>query len=523
MQVVASPTRSDVDEAHQRSEWSAFTEKLRRLPRALTLPGATLVFPASETAGSALSNLGVHSYWSDWPLLLSHFTCCKLSSVIFSTHACSVLNYEGICRWNSMIFYTPSTYLYYLIGVNKDFEIGNGHTPREFYVDNMSNPNATVGEELLYPGDLHQIQNDIHNSSLFEELSPYDCINAYAQRNIYNRSDLVIVTEPTTDYKRMNETCPMAQGHPYQAPNGDWFTFSCYTDTVNGYADLCGINDLQCTSQASLTACVDRCAATSNCTGATWEPSGGKLCILKSDVSDLHHIYTHMAMRMTEPPSVSTNSSVLWTNMWGGGTTPFRWMCPNDDGVDKSLSSNACRQSAQDRASNWTIDAFVKPRALRCYSKLMPQRCKLQFSVFIGSIVTGFNFIKFGLFTLTFLMLRKRTRVYDDSNDSNNANELNDLNNSKRLRYDPVLITTGDAIASFLQKPDCNTENMCLAEKLDFENGIWDARWVQLCPIRWRRNYHRSWFRVIGMRRWITGGVLQVANIPADGSGANVG
>lgn len=395
-----------------------------------------------------------------------------------------------------MIFYTPTSYLYYVVGVNEDFEHQQGYTPSQFYVDMTKDTQTGKQDVFPAPFDLRELQTDFHDPSRFEELSPYDCIETYAQRNVFDRSDVIVVTEPPSDPKAINETCPMAQGHPYQAPNGAWFVFSCYTDTTNGFSDLCSDDKTPCRLAPNLTACVDTCAANPDCIGASYESKSANLCILKSNVSDLHPASTQMGLRVSEPPLMADNSSVLWVFLAGWGIAPFRWICPNTDGIDRSLSSTICQQRALSSASNWTLNLYNYPRATKCYSKLMPQHCKLQFSVFIGVIVTGFNLIKICLFTLIFLTFRRRTLTVRDS--------------ALAPIYDPVLITSGDAIASFLREPDEHTRKMCLAEKVDFENGIWDARWVQLCPIRWRKNHHRSWFRAVGLRRWIMGGLLCV-------------
>ena len=66
-----------------------------------------------------------------------------------------------------------------------------------------------------------------------------------------------------------------------------------------------------------------------------------------------------------------------------------------------------------------------------------------------------------------------------------------------------LLLTTGDALASFLERPDSHTEGMGTAEKSDFENGIWDIRWVAISPMAWLPRRRRSSFRAIGTRWWV--------------------
>ena len=49
-----------------------------------------------------------------------------------------------------------------------------------------------------------------------------DCINAYANWFVYDRSDVILVsTIPEGGELAANQTCPTGQGHSYRAPNGD--------------------------------------------------------------------------------------------------------------------------------------------------------------------------------------------------------------------------------------------------------------------------------------------------------------
>lgn len=80
----------------------------------------------------------------------------------------------------------------------------------------------------------------------------------------------------------------------------------------------------------------------------------------------------------------------------------------------------------------------------------------------------------------------------------------------KQKPDDALLITAGDAIASFLETPDKETLGMSIVEKTDFQNGIWDLRWVKINPMPWRKRHKCAWFRAIGLRRWIIGNVMCV-------------
>lgn len=66
--------------------------------------------------------------------------------------------------------------------------------------------------------------------------------------------------------------------------------------------------------------------------------------------------------------------------------------------------------------------------------------------------------------------------------------------------FDSPLITVGDAIQSFLNRPDPTTSGMCLAGKLTFQPWIRDQSHG---PKEWRLNKKR-WFGSASKTRWIS-------------------
>ena len=64
------------------------------------------------------------------------------------------------------------------------------------------------------------------------------------------------------------------------------------------------------------------------------------------------------------------------------------------------------------------------------------------------------------------------------------------------------LVTLGDAIASFLNKPDAATKNICLADKSFFQKGGWQEK-----TITWKSE-RRRWFQAASKRRWLVCNVL---------------
>ena len=358
--------------------------------------------------------------------------------------------------------------------------------------------NSTTGTIEIFPHDFAEIQSSIHNLSLYQALSPQDCINAYAQTFLYDRSDLVVVTETISNPDTVNLTCGTADGHPYHAANGSWFTIDCNSDFTSDDYDLCPAK-MPCPTVHDFAECIDHCDFRKDCRASIYAPDYPDTnqttgtCYLKSNISGRAFSSSHTARKNAAPPHLSTNTSVLWTGVHGWGPQPFDWMCPDIFWTD-NFTLPGCRQQALDSSSNWTTIYTPNIRIAKCYSKLVPQRCKLQFSVAVSIIVCLLNLIKLMLFGITFARLRKQTQCLPIS-ESPSTNEH-------------LLMTVGDAMASFLDNPDETTKGICLAEKADFEKGLWNPRWVQTCPIKWTRAQGRRWLLAIGHRRWMVGVLL---------------
>ena len=110
-----------------------------------------------------------------------------------------------------------------------------------------------------------------------------------------------------------------------------------------------------------------------------------------------------------------------------------------------------------------------------CFSKRAKENCKLQFSLTIMIAVIICNMIK----TVCMAIVS--------------------------WKQDPEpLVTLGDAIASFLDRPDVTTDRHCIAGRTWFENS---RQWGSFHPSRWHPKDLR-WFRAASRRRWIVCNVL---------------
>lgn len=126
---------------------------------------------------------------------------------------------------------------------------------------------------------------------------------------------------------------------------------------------------------------------------------------------------------------------------------------------------------------SWNITDYHFPIKY-CLSERAQERCRLQFSLRMMVVVIICNIVKVVCMSLT---LWKR-------------------------KTDP-LVTVGDAVASFLEKPDPMTLGMCLSSKQDFSSR---SGWAQVslpthqhAPRLWEPIRLR-WFRAASIKRWIS-------------------
>lgn len=137
---------------------------------------------------------------------------------------------------------------------------------------------------------------------------------------------------------------------------------------------------------------------------------------------------------------------------------PYVWICGDP------ISGTCDISEALINADGWTLsDDLAQLLAVQhpisyCLSQSIKERCRLRFSVIIMSIVIGCNLTK----TICMLLILRRQRSQP-------------------------LTTLGDAIESFLLRPDSTTEQMRL---------------------RCRDMERRRWFHGASLRRWLTCNVL---------------
>jgi hypothetical protein len=136
---------------------------------------------------------------------------------------------------------------------------------------------------------------------------------------------------------------------------------------------------------------------------------------------------------------------------------------------DSSWTEKYC--SINDISRNSTSWSVFGKSISYCLSEIRPEQCQLQFSITILWVVIVFNLIK----ALSMLWILFRLR-------------------------DHPLVTLGDAVSSFLQRPDQTTKGYCLLSRADVERGQWPGVSSYESSLR-DQSSGRRWFGAVTKRR----------------------
>ncbi len=208
-------------------------------------------------------------------------------------------------------------------------------------------------------------------------------------------------------------------------------------------------------------------------------------------------VSAHGDLLVISPVVNDTEMIILLLDSRSNELGDVSWMC--DEYQDCTVND------AIDQAANWTIyantDALPQSTTYPvqyCLSQPVEEQCRVQISLVILSIVVACNACKALCMLLTI-----------------------------RGQKSQPLVTLGDAVESFLQEPDLNTERMCLASKRSFKNArmkkrsvspggklghFWQGSrsnrttWTEE-PIEWSCHRH-WWFASASLKRWLVCNIL---------------
>ena len=142
------------------------------------------------------------------------------------------------------------------------------------------------------------------------------------------------------------------------------------------------------------------------------------------------------------------------------GKFPHAWMC---------TTGGSCAEDAAN--NNWTVEGY---HVHSCLTERVPQRCKLQYSLPLTVTVVVANLLKaMVLFYMSF--------------------------NSR----DAPLLTTGDAVASFLHKPDQFSQGRCLLSDKEVRDSYYSKGKHPYKPLKYHSNRTR-WYSAVQVRDWLS-------------------
>lgn len=146
---------------------------------------------------------------------------------------------------------------------------------------------------------------------------------------------------------------------------------------------------------------------------------------------------------------------------------PYAWICGQ---IDRSLGDKrGCDEMIPEIKRNETGWAPFGKKVEYCLSERVEQHCKLRFSTAAAAIVIAINAVKVVFIGVCAFGMREKP-----------------------------LLTMGDAVASFLENPDSETKDMCLASKSDIVRWrkTWGSRLMTFRAVR------RRWYSAASSRRW---------------------
>lgn len=212
---------------------------------------------------------------------------------------------------------------------------------------------------------------------------------------------------------------------------------------------------------------------------------------MRANLPGLQRLENKDCIRMYSEQIISTRSNVLLVTSSKNDTTAIMdfwprqspnfdrqglyippWPCdyPYDTGSPNNKTCDIGKKAAE--ANSWHMNG----RPIQyCLSQPVEEYCRLQFSTGIMAIVICCNLVK--MIVMGYIAWTRPSN----------------------------LVTLGDAVASFLDRPDAATQGNCLAGKTRFQKSKnWDQTAMHWDPAP------RYWFHAASKKRWLTCNTLWV-------------
>jgi len=316
--------------------------------------------------------------------------------------------------YNSAIYLTAQANAYRVLAGPQEF-LEASFNLTAFYADlskyKHTDPHAPLPpiQSAVYLAQT--LQHSILNTANFEKMDTVECATAYAQQYISRWGDLLVLEESTTLLYNTG------------------LRFSNKSKVCTGTADSSVVNARNCTDCSSWF--TDICAPYQECSCSAsavrynitmnWDPKLS-MWILPALPDHNSTIFEENDSGYDVNPLTSTNACSFLALYAAGLPTvypSYAWQCPSGDVNEYTRSSGGWKPFGGS--------------AVECWAEKIAESCTLNFSLTLGLIVVTCNATKFICMAMTIWRHRE-----------------------------PALITIGDAIQSFLDRPDETTSGKCL-------------------------------------------------------------
>lgn len=171
---------------------------------------------------------------------------------------------------------------------------------------------------------------------------------------------------------------------------------------------------------------------------------------------------THYRNLVAVSEMAVSQSSVVWLEYSSATAYPTSWMCRYVEtfvtGQMPSSEPDCTSQFYMGIPANWSIGVYSveiekekwsigSHQISKCFAEKVEPSCSLKYDARLLAVVIAANAIKVVAMVATLLQYKQ-----------------------------PALVTLGDALASFLRRPDETTKGLCLASREDFAFPVWERR-----------------------------------------------
>lgn len=303
---------------------------------------------------------------------------------------------------------------------------------------------------------MQELRDRIKTAGDFEDLDLYSCVEAYSQQYTSKWGDVFLVENSTRLHRPSPNGPNFLNSQDYNAGSDTWGSWngsiSAWTQTGSGTLD----SQIQ---QGSIELALDNAIAEWDAQYLKWDHFEPSLPVW-------------IPLYNNERPYDYQSSPSTYSS--------FDWQCP----LPTAANCTAVVKDMISKDIPWTP---FGGQVLYCHAQRTLEQCTLNFSAHLAYVVVSFNLVK--VICMFLILWRHR---------------------------EPALVTVGDAIKSFLNRPDKTTSGLCLHSAASLyakwqETGSktalqWRAvKQEQVERSRFKRQVIRTryWYHSVTVARWL--------------------